>query len=191
MPSWSPSRLLAVDGSRAVWRRRFACTQSAMVLKMFGQRRGPADHHRRRRRRRWRHGRCATISRPRRDRADATVMDEAGRRCGAEIIAIDRPGIGRSDLWSMVSVGPWGPTVAQVADILHLDDFAVAGWSGGGPHALACAAAAPGRVRAVAIIDGVGPFERLKNVFEIGFFPTSCSFRPHAGPPGSQRRCCI
>ncbi|MDT5095201.1 MAG: hypothetical protein QOH60_4564 [Mycobacterium sp.] len=35
---------------------------------------------------------------------DATVMDEAGRHCGAEIIAIDRPGIGHSDLWNLASV---------------------------------------------------------------------------------------
>ncbi|MBV9090972.1 MAG: alpha/beta hydrolase [Mycobacteriaceae bacterium] len=102
---------------------------------------------------------------------DATVMDEAGRRCGAEIIAIDRPGIGRSDLWSMPSVGQWGHTVAQVAQLLHLDDFAVAGWSGGGPYALACAAAMPGRVRAVATVAGMAPLERLKHVFEIGFLP--------------------
>ena len=102
---------------------------------------------------------------------DATVMDEAARSCGAEIIAIDRPGIGRSDLWSMASVGQWGHTVAQVADLLLLDDFAVAGWSGGGPFALACAAAMPGRVRVVATIDGMAPLERLRNVFEIGFLP--------------------
>ena len=102
---------------------------------------------------------------------DATVMDEAAHSCGAEIIAIDRPGIGRSDLWSMASVGQWGHTVAQVADLLLLDDFAVAGWSGGGPFALACAAAMPGRVRVVATIDGMAPLERLRNVFEIGFLP--------------------
>ena len=102
---------------------------------------------------------------------DATVMDEAGRHCGAEIIAIDRPGIGRSDLWSMASVGQWGRTVAQVADLLHLDEFAVAGWSGGGPYALACAAATPQRVRAVATVAGMAPLERLGHVFELGFLP--------------------
>jgi pimeloyl-ACP methyl ester carboxylesterase len=102
---------------------------------------------------------------------DATVMDEAGRRCGAEIIAIDRPGIGRSDLWNVASVSAWGRTVSQIADVLGLDDFVVAGWSGGGPHALACAAAMPHRVRAAAIIDGMAPLERLRNVFEIGFLP--------------------
>lgn len=101
----------------------------------------------------------------------ATVVDEAGRRCGAELIAVDRPGIGRSDLWSMASFPAWGHNVAQVADVLRLDDFAVAGWSGGGPLALACAAAMPGRVRAVAIIDGMAPLERLRDVFEIGFLP--------------------
>jgi pimeloyl-ACP methyl ester carboxylesterase len=32
---------------------------------------------------------------------DAKVIDAAARRCGADIISIDRPGIGRSDVWSM------------------------------------------------------------------------------------------
>ncbi|MCV6971381.1 hypothetical protein AWB93_16490 [Mycobacterium bohemicum] len=121
---------------------------------------------------------------------DATVMDEAARSCGAEIIAIDRPGIGRSDLWSMASVGQWGHTVAQVADLLLLDDFAVAGWSGGGPFALACAAAMPGRVRVVATIDGMAPLERLRNVFEIGFLPDELLIRPPDGRRGPLRRCC-
>src|SRR4029079_16650090 len=35
----------------------------------------------------------------------------------------------------------------------------VAGWSGGGPHALACGAALADRVRAVLCIAGVAPFD--------------------------------
>ncbi|MDT7722101.1 MAG: hypothetical protein QOE94_3112 [Mycobacterium sp.] len=102
---------------------------------------------------------------------DAMVMDEAGRHCGAEIIAIDRPGIGRSDLWSLASIAEWWRTVGQVADLLDLEEFAITGWSGGGPYALACAAAMPQRVRRVATFGGMAPLERFGQVFQIGFLP--------------------
>lgn len=101
---------------------------------------------------------------------DAKVMDAAARRCGAEIIAIDRPGIGHSEAWSMPSITQWPPIVEQVADLLHLDDFAVTGWSGGGPYALACAAAMPQRVRAVALIESIPELLRLRDVFELRFW---------------------
>jgi pimeloyl-ACP methyl ester carboxylesterase len=39
---------------------------------------------------------------------------------------------------------------AAVLDELGADTFVTAGWSGGGPHALACAAALPGRCLAAA-----------------------------------------
>jgi hypothetical protein len=58
---------------------------------------------------------------------DATVMDEAGRHCGAEIIAIDRPGIGHSDLWNLASVGQWGHTGHLLPVVMAdeiLDDLA-------------------------------------------------------------------
>ena len=40
--------------------------------------------------------------------------------------------------------------VGAIADSLDIDQFAVLGRSGGGPHALACAALLPGRVTAPA-----------------------------------------
>jgi len=49
---------------------------------------------------------------------DATAMDVAGRQCGAEIISIDRPGIGRSDAWSMSSIAQWPHIVESVANFL-------------------------------------------------------------------------
>ncbi len=101
---------------------------------------------------------------------DGKLIDTAARRCGAEIVAIDRPGIGHSDAWTMASITQWPRTVEQVADLLHLDDFAVAGWSGGGPYALACAAALPQRVRAVALIESIPEILRLRDVFELTFW---------------------
>ena len=47
---------------------------------------------------------------------------------------------------------------AAVLDELGADSFVTAGWSGGGPHALACAAALPGRCLAAASIAGVAPY---------------------------------
>jgi pimeloyl-ACP methyl ester carboxylesterase len=51
---------------------------------------------------------------------DAKVIDMAARQCGADIISLDRPGIGRSDHWSMTSIAHWPHTVEQVANHLHL-----------------------------------------------------------------------
>jgi pimeloyl-ACP methyl ester carboxylesterase len=49
--------------------------------------------------------------------------------------------------------------VAELADHLGAERFHVAGWSGGGPHALACAALLPERVIAAATIAGVAPWD--------------------------------
>jgi len=101
---------------------------------------------------------------------DGKMMDAAALRCGAEIIAIDRPGIGHSDVWSMPSITQWPHIVEQVADLLHLDAIAVTGWSGGGPYALACTAAMPERVRAAALIESIPELLRLADVFELRFW---------------------
>jgi pimeloyl-ACP methyl ester carboxylesterase len=101
---------------------------------------------------------------------DAKVIDAAARQCGADVISIDRPGIGRSDRWSMPLIAQWPHTVEQIADLLHLEEFAVAGWSGGGPYALACAAAMPRRVHAVATVAGMAPLERPRHVAELGLW---------------------
>jgi len=49
--------------------------------------------------------------------------------------------------------------VVAILDELGVDRFATYGWSGGGPHALACAALLPGRCLAAATIAGVAPYE--------------------------------
>jgi pimeloyl-ACP methyl ester carboxylesterase len=48
---------------------------------------------------------------------------------------------------------------AALADHLGAERFLTAGWSGGGPHALACAALLPERVLACATIAGVAPWD--------------------------------
>ena len=46
---------------------------------------------------------------------DATFFDAAGRQHGAEVIAIDRPGIGRSDYRHLPDIGRWAELVETVA----------------------------------------------------------------------------
>lgn len=74
---------------------------------------------------------------------------------GVRLIAFDRPGYGGSDRKPGRRVADAAEDVACVADSLGLDRFAVLGRSGGGPHALACAALLPDRVTRVAVLVGL------------------------------------
>ncbi|MEV5959846.1 alpha/beta hydrolase [Streptomyces sp. NPDC051987] len=76
---------------------------------------------------------------------------------GARLISFDRPGYGGSDRRPGRRVVDVVEDVAAVADALGLDRFAVAGRSGGGPHALACAALLPGRVTRAAALVALAP----------------------------------
>jgi pimeloyl-ACP methyl ester carboxylesterase len=80
-------------------------------------------------------------------------------RLGARIIAIDRPGFGRSDPDPDRTLTDWPADVTAVADRLGIEEFAVAGFSGGGPYVAACAAGIPDRVSAATIVGGLGPVE--------------------------------
>ncbi len=73
------------------------------------------------------------------------------------LVTYDRPSYGRSDPQPGRRVLDAAADVAALADHLGLDAFAVLGGSGGGPHALACAAALGGRVRRTAVVAGVAP----------------------------------
>jgi pimeloyl-ACP methyl ester carboxylesterase len=48
---------------------------------------------------------------------------------------------------------------AAVLDALGVDTFVTLGWSGGGPHALACAALLPERCLAAGMVAGVAPYD--------------------------------
>jgi pimeloyl-ACP methyl ester carboxylesterase len=76
---------------------------------------------------------------------------------GIRLITFDRPGYGRSDRRIGRAVADVADDVRQIADFLHLREFAVLGRSGGGPHALACAALLPGRITRVAVLVGLAP----------------------------------
>jgi pimeloyl-ACP methyl ester carboxylesterase len=74
---------------------------------------------------------------------------------GVRLIAFDRPGYGKSDRKPGRRVADGAEDVSDIADALGLDNFALLGRSGGGPHALACAALLPDRVTRVAVLVGL------------------------------------
>ena len=73
------------------------------------------------------------------------------------LIAYDRPGYGASDRHEGRTVAAAAADVEDLADELGIEHFAVIGRSGGGPHALACAALLPERVTRVAVLSGYAP----------------------------------
>jgi pimeloyl-ACP methyl ester carboxylesterase len=78
---------------------------------------------------------------------------------GVRIVAPDRPGIGLSDYTPGYTLLDWPDDVAELAGTLGIERFAVAGYSGGGPYAAACAFKLRSCLTAAAIVSGVGPLD--------------------------------
>lgn len=76
---------------------------------------------------------------------------------GARIITVERPGFGLSDFSEKREIADFADNVEQLADQLGILRFYVAGISGGGPYAAACACRLGQRVIRTAVISGVGP----------------------------------
>ncbi len=74
------------------------------------------------------------------------------------LIGVDRPGIGSSTPHQYSNVLAFADDLRVIADTLGINHFAVIGLSGGGPYALAAAAAMPERVVAAGILGGVAPY---------------------------------
>ena len=78
---------------------------------------------------------------------------------GVLLIAVDRPGYGDSTAPPAgYSYTQSARDLAQLADVLGLERFCVAGHSSGGPYALAAAALLPERVLACAAISSDAPY---------------------------------
>jgi pimeloyl-ACP methyl ester carboxylesterase len=75
------------------------------------------------------------------------------------LITFDRPGYGRSDRLESRTVADVAADVEAIADWLGVERFAVLGRSGGGPHALACAALLPHRVTRAAALVSLAPWQ--------------------------------
>jgi pimeloyl-ACP methyl ester carboxylesterase len=76
---------------------------------------------------------------------------------GLRYVTFSRPGYGDSTRRSGRTVAHCVEDTVAVVEQLGHERFYAAGWSGGAPHALACAALAPDRVLAAASIAGPAP----------------------------------
>ena len=85
---------------------------------------------------------------------------------GIRIVSYARPSYGGSTAQPGRSVASAASDVAQVADALGVGRFAVMGASGGGPHALACAAALGDRVTGTVTLAGLAPLSTEFDWFE-------------------------
>ena len=84
---------------------------------------------------------------------DVTAAAERGLR----LVGYSRPGSRDSDRHPGRTVADCAADTVAVVDALNVERFYTIGGSGGGPHALACAALLPKRVIAAATIAGVAP----------------------------------
>ena len=100
-------------------------------------------------------------------RLDARPADAACRQRAIRLLSVDRPGIGLSDPMPGRRLLDWPKDIERLLDALGIATADVIGWSGGAPHALACAAALPERVRTVVTIGALVPVDKPGRVKEI------------------------
>jgi pimeloyl-ACP methyl ester carboxylesterase len=86
-------------------------------------------------------------------------LAEAAAARGLRTVLYARPGYGGSTPRPGRLVSDAAADVDKILERIGADEFVTAGWSGGGPHALACAALLPVRCLAAATIAGVAPYD--------------------------------
>lgn len=84
--------------------------------------------------------------------------EQLALRLGLRVIVTDRPGMGLSDFQAGRRFSDWPADVVALADQLGIRQFAVLGYSGGGPYAAICALKIADRLTATGIVSGSGPF---------------------------------
>jgi pimeloyl-ACP methyl ester carboxylesterase len=99
------------------------------------------------------------------------LLTDALDERGWQLVAYARPGYAGSARREGRSVADAATDTAAILDHLGLDRFVTLGWSGGGPHALACAALLPDRCEAAASLAGVAPFDAEGLDFLAGMGP--------------------
>jgi pimeloyl-ACP methyl ester carboxylesterase len=91
-------------------------------------------------------------------RLEGAFADSAAGRHGFRLIAVDRPGFGRSTFQVGRAFRDWPGDVCALADALGVREFGVVGHSGGGPHLFACGAyVRTDRLRFVGALGPWGP----------------------------------
>ena len=105
--------------------------------------------------------------------------DGIARSLGARMLHLERPGFGMSDPAPARTLAGWARDVADACDLLGIERIRIVGVSGGGPYALACAAALGGSVERVAVVSGVGPPEAMRSGGYSAFVRLGFTLAPH------------
>src|ERR1700682_6479503 len=82
---------------------------------------------------------------------------EAAASFGLRTVVYSRPGFGASSPQSDRRIASAAPDVAELLTALGGERFVTIGWSGGGPHALACAALLAERCAGIACVSSIAP----------------------------------
>jgi pimeloyl-ACP methyl ester carboxylesterase len=98
-------------------------------------------------------------------------LTRAAAAAGMRTAIYSRPGYGRSTRREGRRIADEAAISAALAGHLGHDRFFTAGWSGGGPVALACAALVPDRVRGCMTLGSIAPWHEAGGISQFGFAP--------------------
>ncbi|MGI8446514.1 MAG: alpha/beta fold hydrolase [Streptosporangiaceae bacterium] len=117
------------------------------------------------------------------------AMAAAAAERGLRTVMYARPGYGGSTGQPGRRIADAAADITAVLAEVGAQQFVTVGWSGGGPHALACAALLPGRCLAAASLAGVAPARAAGLDWTAGMGPENVTEfkRPGRGKPRSPR----
>jgi len=106
-------------------------------------------------------------------RLECQLIDKPAQQLGINVVAVDRPGYGATTPFPGNSLLDWTEDIRQLTDYLGWSRFAIIGFSGGGPCALACAHRLADRVTRVALIASLGPVYRRQLLRDMSWLARS------------------
>ena len=92
-------------------------------------------------------------------RLEGGLTHETAAALGLRIICIDRPGYGLTPMDHDRTLTDWPKDIETLTTSLGVERFGILGVSGGGPYAMACAAALPERVATLGLVCSMAPMD--------------------------------
>jgi pimeloyl-ACP methyl ester carboxylesterase len=89
-------------------------------------------------------------------------VEQAALARGLRVVSWSRPGYSDSTRQPGRTIASVVDDAVEVLDALGIDTAVTTGWSGGGPHTIACGALRPDRFLAVSVIAGVAPYSESR-----------------------------
>jgi len=114
--------------------------------------------------------------------SQAAMLHHLACERGIRVIAMDRPGMGKSEFVPRRTLADWPGQIEAFVDFLGVESFLQLGVSGGGPYIPACVASMPDRVAGSAVLCGAVPISGdmrgfhpvYRLLFPFRKLPTAC-----------------